>query len=321
VSVRLNGLGALPAPYARRDGLGTDAQSARKAPLQRSEGFFPFFLVGSGRSGSTLLRRMLYAHPALHIPPETYVLGEVIELFEQARKLLSWRDLVCLVLARFEYHREFETFETSLRPLAQRLVALPERRRTLATILDGLYRHHAAAQSRRHTVRWGDKTPLNTFHLDAIHRVFPDAQFVHVLRDGVDVSYSYVSASLYPDIQAAARRWRDSLRAARRFMALHPAACLEIRYEELATQPEATLRRLCAFLRISYRPAMLQSEAVAAELGDVPRRRHHRGVRRPIFSSSIGRGRTNVSATERRALDRLIGRDLQHAGYPPCFSE
>ena len=95
-------------------------------PLQRGEPYRPFFIVGSGRSGNTVLRRMLCAHGDLHIPPETYVLGDVIRVFRRHRGLL-WRDLVPLVLGKFEFYPEFVTFDVSLRPLARRVLPGPRR--------------------------------------------------------------------------------------------------------------------------------------------------------------------------------------------------
>jgi hypothetical protein len=130
-------------------------------PLNRKEAIRPFFIIGSGRSGNTLLRRILYAHPELHIPPETYILGRTIKLFLENRNM-RWTDLVYLVLSQFEYYPEFVTFEITLRPLVQRLVVAPKDVRSLAFILDSFYRYHAETKS-IHCKRWGDKTPMNTF--------------------------------------------------------------------------------------------------------------------------------------------------------------
>ena len=53
--------------------------TGQRVPLNRDEGYRPFFIVGSGRSGNTLMRRVLQTSPELHIPPETFVLGDCIE--------------------------------------------------------------------------------------------------------------------------------------------------------------------------------------------------------------------------------------------------
>ncbi|MCX7412356.1 MAG: sulfotransferase [Planctomycetia bacterium] len=287
-------------------------------PLQRGEPYRPFFIVGSGRSGNTVLRRMLCAHGDLHIPPETYVLGDVIRVFRRHRGLL-WRDLVPLVLGKFEFYPEFATFDVSLRPLANRLLGLPRQERSLARLLDEFYRFHA--ESRGFTGRrWGDKTPLNTFHLDKIRSVFPAAQFIHLLRDGCDVAHSYVSAGLCPDLAAAGRRWRDSVEAVQSFSDRHASSCLEIRYEELVRAPRQQLDVICRFLEVDVRTEMLASEAIAGLMGDVAARPHHERVGEPLSAASVGKGRRALPLAERRALEPIIGATLARLGYDPCAS-
>jgi hypothetical protein len=287
-------------------------------PLRRDEPYRPFFIVGSGRSGNTVLRRMLCAHGDLHIPPETYVLGDVIRVFRRHRGLL-WRDLVPLVLGKFEFYPEFVTFDVSLRPLANRLLELPQQERSLARLLDEFYRFHAESLGFAGR-RWGDKTPLNTFHLDKIRSVFPAAQFIHLVRDGCDVAHSYVSAGLYADLEAAGRRWRDSVEAAQSFSSRHAASCLEIRYEELVRAPRQQLTGICRFLGIDVRMEMLASEAIAGLMGDVAARPHHERVGEPLSAASVGKGRRELPLAERRALEPIIGATLARLGYDPCAS-
>jgi hypothetical protein len=95
-------------------------------PAQRSQDrYAPFFIVGSGRSGMTLLRRFLIAIDGVHIPPETYVLGPVIGQFWQLRSL-RWQELVPILLSRFQFHPEFRAFGLeSLLPLVEQLKNTP----------------------------------------------------------------------------------------------------------------------------------------------------------------------------------------------------
>ena len=91
----------------------------------------PFFIIGSGRSGNTLLRRILQASPELHIPPESYVLGPVIKAFRRHRKA-RWNDLVTLVAGAFELHPEFGAFGIHLRELMPHLRSAAKSERNLA---------------------------------------------------------------------------------------------------------------------------------------------------------------------------------------------
>ncbi|UCE86684.1 MAG: sulfotransferase [Deltaproteobacteria bacterium] len=287
-------------------------------PLERGEDVRPFFIVGSGRSGSTLLRRILQASPQLHVPPEMVALSEAIRVY-QRRRALPWRRLVRTTLAAFERDAGFAAFGVPLGPLAERLSGAPAQTRSLAAILDGLYRFHGE-QTRQRFERWGDKTPVNAFHLRSIRDVFPRAQIVHVLRDGVDAAYSYVQAGLQPDLQRAALRWRDSVAAVRAFARDHVGMCCEVRYEALVADPAAVVQRLCAVLGVGFDPAMLDARAHVAEMGDVAALAHHAAVRRPIRADSIGRGRRSLGARERALLARWIGPELSACGYAPAES-
>jgi hypothetical protein len=288
-------------------------------PLQKAEGHSPFFIIGSSRSGTTLLRRMLLAHPDLFIPPETNVLEKAISLFRQCRSM-SWQPLVYLVLSRFEYHPEFERFGVSLRPLAQRLVEVLPERRSLALILDSLYRY--LAEESGHGCRfWGDKTPRNTLYLDKILRVFPRARFVHLLRDGCDVVSSLLRAKLCQSLEDAATIWLVMTRAADRFCAKHAGSCVKILYEGYVREPAAAIGKVCGFLGVEFREDMLGSEDLASDMGDVPAHAYHARVAEPVTRSSIGKGRRELTDAQKRRLDELIGDELVKQGYPLCSAD
>ena len=285
-------------------------------PLHRNEPIAPFFIVGAGRSGSTLLRRILLAHPVLHIPPETHVLGDAIHLYRRHRHW-PWSQLVRLVLAQFEFQRDFEAFELQLRPLVEGLERAPHDDRSCALILDRLYARHAS-ESSSEAPRWGDKSPFNSFHLKPIAAVFPRAVFIHVVRDGCDVVSSLLDAELFVDVWGAGRRWAQSIAAVDEFERTHADRVHEVRYEELVSEPVRVVENLCRFLTVERAPGMVDSEGLAERMGDVPRHAHHQRVREPISTSSIGEGRRKLSASDRHSLAPLIDPTLQRLGYPPC---
>lgn len=285
--------------------------------LHRNEGHRPFFIVGAGRSGNTLLRRILQASRDVHIPAETFVLGHAIRLFLRNRHM-PWDHLVRLIMGLFEFHREFDKFEISLRPLVNRLMDTPADSRSLALVLDAFYRYHGE-QTHQTFVRWGDKTPYNTYSLDLILAVFPDARFVHMLRDGPDSVYSYVNAGLQPDLVSAARRWKTSVRAVEAFARRHPARCLEVRYEHLVDNPAAVSEHVCEFLDVHYEPRMVEQLEHVDTMGDVTRFKHLRNVANPISTTSVGRGRRELGATEKLKIQTIIGKELERLGYEPLL--
>lgn len=272
----------------------------------------PFFIVGSGRSGNTLMRAMLHAHPELVVPPESYVLREVAWLGRVYRDD-PWRTQVDRILGLFETDEFRATWELPLGPVREGLMAAPGEERGVDAIVDAIYRAYArrAAGGAR---RWGDKTPRNALYLPWIGDLFPRAQYIHMLRDGRDVALSYVHAGLYPTLDAAAARWVASVRHVQRFRRGVPAArFLEVRYEELVAGPEAVLRRVCQFLGVSFQPGMLDYWRTGRQLGDTDLD-HHANVGRPVTDRSVGRWR-ELSRSALDDLEQALGSTLGRAGY------
>jgi len=289
----------------------------RKAyPLHCHEGIMPFFIVGAGRSGTTLLRRILVASGQVHIPPETYVLAQVIEYYRR-NAYQDWQSLVQHCMALFELHPEFETFQITLRPLLPKLYALPKQERSLAKMLDMFYRFHAE-QTGMPAERWGDKTPINTFALDDIYSVFPHAKFIHLLRDGVDVVHSYMNTGLMPNLSHAAKRWQDSVQLAHAFCEKHGDCCLEMRYENLSKESEAEMKRVCAFLALDFDVGMIEQREHLLEMGDMDKYAHYQHANEAVSSKHQGKGRQALSSQHKQQLQSMIGKTLKDMGYKSC---
>lgn len=286
-------------------------------PVKNTERYNPFFIVGSGRSGNTLLRKLLNNHSTITIPPETYVLGAVIKRYRQQRTM-RWTDLVDYIFSTFEFYPEFETFNISLRPLVKELKNISIENRNLAFMLNRFY-HYYAQQIGSDCGRWGDKTPINTFVLERIYSVFPDAKFIHIIRDGCDVIASYMQAGIYQTFEDAAERWKVSVKLAERFSKQHPGTVLTIRYEDLVTVPNHTLLKVCNFLGLNFELQMLEEKFNScSQLGDVEMRAHHANVLNPLNTNRIGKGRASLPVDEKKKIQNIIGDQLKSLGYDNC---
>lgn len=281
-------------------------------PLHDEARYRPFFIIGSGRCGTTLLRAMLQTHPAVHIPPETYVLGTLIKEYRLFSRL-PWDAVIRLILSRLEYADHFDTHDISLRLLYYELIRQPRDVLNLAFVLDRFYRFHAETH-KPSAVRWGDKTPLNTNHLDEIRRVFPDALFIHLVRDGRDVVRSLMEMKIY-DLREAAALWSKRVRTAMDFEQRYPTQYLEIRYEALVTTPEMVIKRICSFLGLEFRESMLRHDELGMKLGDVEKHLFHANIKNPINPEAIGRWVQYFGESELGEVERALSPLLQELGY------
>ncbi len=113
--------------------------------------------------------------------------------------------------------------------------------------------------------RWGDKRPGYYQYIPGLLRMFPDAQIVHLIRDGRDCVASLQTMPWFKrDIYAAICTWIEAIDSGRRAARhLPPDAYFELRYEELVADPQARLAQLCDFLGEEYDPAMAEPHKIA----------------------------------------------------------
>jgi len=216
-------------------------------------------IVGAPRSGTTLLRLMLDAHPALAIPPET---GFLALAAGPARKYLADRERFLSTLTNFPPNTpawlDFGILAEEFRDEIQGIDPFD-----IAEGFRAFYRLYATRMSKS---RWGDKTPFYVHHIEPISRLLPEARFIHLIRDGRDACMSWQKTWFRPadDIPTLARRWQEAVLSGRR-QGARSAAYMEIRFEDLIERTRQTLESVCRFVAMDFHPAMLQYHEHAAE--------------------------------------------------------
>ena len=155
--------------------------------------------------------------------------------------------------------------------------------------------------------------------MDEIRTLFPDAQFIHIVRDGRDQAIDISDSMLWPySVYSGAYLWQRYVLSVRDFARELPAdAYLEIRYEDLCAAPEPTVRKLCEFIGEPFEQRMLSPH-------DTPSARAwsthplHAKTARPISTQYCGMYKTRLPASDVAALEALIGPTLQRFGYTPA---
>src|SRR5687767_8625456 len=118
-----------------------------------------------------------------------------------------------------------------------------------------------AYAEREGKARWGDKTPAYIGHVDQLAAIWPDARFVVLVRDGRDVALSVMGVPFGPNnAWAAARSWATAIRQGREAAKRYPGRVLELRYEDLVSDPATWLVTTCNFLGLDYKDDMLAIE-------------------------------------------------------------
>jgi protein-tyrosine sulfotransferase len=291
------------------------ARIGHRYPLSAPDGMLscrPLFIVSSGRSGTTLLRSMLAAGGLIAIPPETQVIPLSIRRF-YALQYLGWEDLSRLIIALFESHRHFPIWQVNLGAAYQVAMSLPESERSLARIIEEVFRCYASQQFPEADI-WGDQSPLNTLYLPWIKRTFPHGRYLHLLRDGRDMVASMMDRG-GTSLEQSTWRWITSVKNAIDLQRQLPAEqFLEVRYEDLVSAPEPIMELICQFIEIDYRPIMLDFWKSPTTL---EHRYHsfHRNLDRPVFTDSIGKWRTRLTSNQQAYVLAKTKTLLKQLGY------
>jgi len=279
------------------------------------------FVVGVGRSGTTLLRLMLDAHPQLAIPAETHFVPELLEREAECRLP---GELVDVIVEARTWH-DFGLAEDSFRG------AVTERgAKTAPEVLRIFY---ALCAEREGKSRWGDKTPGYVKRMRPIAHALGEARFVHLIRDGRDVALSRVARGMGTEkpIGDVADLWKRRISNARKQAKRLRGRYLEVRYEDLVTEPEAQLRRIGELIELDFDPAMLsyreQAERRIGELRDLPaegeridrdrdeRRAAHSLATEPPTAARIEVWREDMAAADREEFEAVAGGLLRELGY------
>lgn len=267
---------------------------------------FPFF-VGSGRSGTTLFGIIFDAHPDLAVAHEAHF---VADLAVRRPQLLSAFDADSY-LAGLEANSNFQRLEVPSAAVRSAVSGV-------TTYSDAVRATFSVLAGQRGKRLYGDKTPGYLVHIPMLARLFAEARFVHIVRDGRDVALAYVERPEWgpTTIGAAAWNWRSRLTRARRAgRALGPGRYVEVRYEALVSDPEPTVREVCAFLGISFHPEMLDHTGRGRELSrraGTPEA--FTSLSRPI-TPGLRDWRSQMSPAEVGLFEAVAGDLLTELGY------
>jgi len=254
------------------------------------------FVGGAGRSGTTLMRVMLNAHPSLCAGPEFKLVPSIAELYRQMKNMRDTR-------------KAYNLTESDIR-------------RSFALFVNSLFEGFRKCNGAKKVV---EKTPHNVLIMKELVEILPQAKFIHVVRDGRDVACSLTKMNwtdfrgrILPyveNIENAIRYWVQVVSRALQD-AKHPSLqgkVMIVHYEELVCHPEEVMREVLTFLDepwiddvLNYTAVKRENEPVESSTGQV--------AHKP-YSSSIGRWRREFDSTNVNIVKGIAGRLLIELGY------
>jgi len=274
----------------------------------------PLFIVGFQRSGTTLLRLMLNAHPEIAIPHDSAELW-----FDYREKSVSQYDglsdahQVTRMVDDLLAEPRIKAWQT---PLPRDQLLAEPRPDTFPALMRRFHEVFAHVHGKR---LWGDKNTGTLVALDVLNREFPDSRIIHLLRDGRDCALSHMSKEYvygYENVLRAAVEWREQTSLCHKMGAMLPAdRFLESRYEDLILTPEAELRRICEFLGVAYSPQMMRYHEYVNENVPAEKRGLWPLLNQPPLASNVFKWKTDMHPKDRAVFERNAGGLLRELGY------
>ena len=284
-------------------------EPVRVASARREASPRRFFIVGSPRSGTTLLRVMLDAHPALAVPPETHFgLRYVRQAGRFGRaEAARTREAVLDAFCASEVFAALAIDEAAYRRAARRLPDDPWH--PLRVALDAYGRRRGASIV-------GEKTPSHALQLPALAEAFPEARFLLVHRDPRAVVASWLDASWSRhaprDIAETWRRHAEAMRGAERSLS---GRCLRVGFAELVADTPVVLASVCAFLGVEPDASMGRYPERARGASPGPAGEDEALTFEPPRPARIDAWRRALPAATRRRIEAICAGAMRDWGY------
>ena len=213
-------------------------------------GYDHFFICGAPKSGTTWFQRLLDAHPEIVCSGEGHFTGSMVIPLAQLAKQYNKRQALSVerVYEGKPYYKGLTQEDLDFMARTMIGTVMSQRR-----VPEG-------------TKCIGDKTPRYTFHLGILGKLFPQARFIHIVRDGRDVitstcHHAYRAGQrgvidktrpeYFSYTAQCASVWANNVRSAEKYGEEHPERYLMVKYENMHSDPEKTLISILQFLGVS----------------------------------------------------------------------
>lgn len=280
-----------------------------------------FFIVGRPRSGTTLLRTLFDAHPNVIVPAECQL---IINLYPKYGKVQNWTSEI---LHEF-YHDLYKQWRFDVWPidkvsLYNSLMAC-EGENAYSTIVKVVYYEYHSIFGHNLLLAFGDKNPGYTIYTRKLIKIFPEAKFIHIIRDYRDnfVSIRNVDFEL-PFISLTVSKWKHFVRTFRKTGEKHPGTHLDIRYEDLVSKPKKAFRNLCEFVGLPYSSIPFEFYKKSGEvLKAFPKslvKKYHSSLMKKINTSRIDLWKNELTESEIRMADACAGKYAAITGHEKVY--
>lgn len=274
-------------------------------------GIKKLFIVGVGRSGTTLLQSMLNAHPEICFTPETHFIKRFlvpqfsgIKNFSKSSLLESLEEDKYLKRLNISYNPILDKFNEKLSD------------KDLVSIFDIILENYARDQNK---IIVGDKDPMNASYINQIKYAFPDSYLIHIIRDPRDVVLSRLESDWGKNTSFSVHlaEYKVHLNSVLSDAnALFDKKYIEIYYEKLLENPEKELERVCNEIGLDYSNEMLDFQKKANTIVFSDERAWKDNVFKPLIRNNKSKWVKGLTNYQAGIVELVLKKQFLKLGYP-----
>lgn len=267
----------------------------------------PIFVAGLERSGTSLMFALLASHPNLAMTRRTNLWRHFNDQYGDLADDANL-DRCLATMARY---KRLVVLDPDYEQLRADFVAGD---RTYGRLFWLLEQQQAARLGKP---RWGDKSLNTERYADDVFAAYPDARFLHMVRDPRD---RYASSETRWQVRrggvgAGTAEWLASVGLAEGHQQRYPGCYRIVQYEQLVSEPEATLRSICEFIGEPYSPEMLEMQGAKRFREQGANSSYGSRAAGVISTDSIGRFRSVLAPGKVSYIELVAGKAMDKLGY------
>jgi len=277
----------------------------------------PFFVIGNPRSGTTMLRLMLTSHRDVFVPTES---GWALYLYSKygEKKSIDVESFI----EDLSKCKKIEYWKIDYDKLKRFLY---DKNKNYREISSAVYLFCSNEYEKK---IYGDKNNYYLDHIEILSNIYPDAKFIHIIRDGRDVARSYRNlqklekGKYFPELPCSiidcAYAWKNNINTIKKsLLRLPKQKFLEIKFEDLVLCSEETLKKICVFLEIEYDEMMLNFHINNKNKNLEPEdlMKWKKDTLNPVDKSKIGQWKYDFFSEDKILFESIACHELNQYGY------
>ncbi len=281
-----------------------------------------FFILGRPRSGTTLIQSILDAHQNVIIPSECKVILDLYFKFGHSKELTQ--TLIEKIISELRQLHKIENWNINFDEVKKDLEN-EKGEFHFQQLIEIIYLNFQSAFSKKNILALGDKNPAYSKFPKLLLKIFPDAKFIHIIRDYRDHYLSVKKTGLINALETVTIfLWKRSIIRMEKFAKKYPNQFLNVRYEDFVSNPENNLKQICSFLDIEFSSELLNfhksREKTLNQYKEKNIDKFHKKVYTPIDANNTQKWKRELSDREIIIADYIVGKTANEYGYEKKYN-